>query len=74
MFLQGVCDRTNTKLVIVTEEYTSKTCGKCGTLHPNLGSKKKYECGSCGMEMDRDINAARNIMMKYISENLTPEF
>ena len=68
-----VCNRTNTKLVIVTEEYTSKTCGKCGNLHANLGSNKCFKCPRCEMKMDRDINAARNIMLKYLSEeNLTP--
>lgn len=70
-FLRGVCNRTNTTLIDVTEEYTSKTCGQCGNLHPNLGRSKKYVCPACGMKMDRDINAARNIMLKYISENQT---
>ena len=57
----------------MTWAHTSKTCGKCGNLHANLGSNKCFKCPKCEMKMDRDINAARNIMLKYLSEeNLTP--
>ena len=55
------------KVVIVTEEYTSKTCGSCGKLNQSLGSKKDFKC-SCGYEADRDVNGARNILLKFISE------
>ena len=55
------------KVVIVTEEYTSKTCGNCGKLNQSLGSKKDFKC-SCGYEADRDVNGARNILLKFISE------
>ena len=51
-----------------TEEYTSKTCGNCGSLDSKLGSKKIYNCNDCNFKMDRDINGARNILLKYISK------
>ena len=60
----------NSHLIIPTEEYTSntsKTCSNCGTLHPNLGSKKEYEC-SCGSIFDRDVNGAFNILLKVLTE------
>lgn len=69
-YLRSICERTNTNLIIVTEEYTSKTCGKCGTLKENLGSNKVFECSICGLKIDRDINGARNILLKYRSEAL----
>jgi transposase len=55
-------------LKIVTEEYTSKTCGCCGDIHQTLGGNKVFHCKSCGWTIDRDINGARNILLKYLTE------
>ncbi len=54
------------KLHVCTEEYTSKTCGSCGRLNHQLGSKEIFKCNfeSCKMEAGRDANAARNILIK----------
>jgi putative transposase len=68
MYLQSVCDRTYTNLKIVTEEYTSKTCGSCGNIKYDLGSNKTYCCNLCNYQMDRDINAARNILIKFLRQ------
>ncbi len=57
------------KVELVSEEYTSITCGSCGKLNEKLGSSKNFHCLSCSYEADRDINASRNILLKYISEN-----
>src|SRR2546423_588161 len=57
------------KVVICTEEYTSKTCGCCGVINKNLGSLKTFKCPSCGATIDRDVNGARNVLLKYITEN-----
>lgn len=54
------------KVYVVTEEYTSKTCGKCGALHPNLGRSKLYVCRYCGAILDRDINGGRCILIKTL--------
>ena len=43
-------------------ESTSKTCSNCGHINNNLKlSDRTYNCSKCGMELDRDINAAINI-------------
>jgi transposase len=57
-----------TRLYIVTEEYTSKTCGRCGELNQQLGSAKTFKCGSesCQLVIDRDYNGARNILLKHL--------
>ena len=54
-------------LIFVTEEYTSKTCTKCGNLKNDLGGNKVYKCNKCGLTIDRDYNGARNILLKTIS-------
>lgn len=54
--------------VEVTEEpYTSKTCGQCGKLHETLGGSKVFKCKHCGYLADRDVNGARNILLRYLS-------
>ena len=57
------------KIIICDEHHTSKTCGKCGYLHQKLGSSKTFKCPQCNVEMDRDINAARNILLRYLTLN-----
>ncbi len=52
---------------VLDEVNTSKTCTNCGNLHPNLGAKKAYTCTACGIVYDRDLGAARNIVLKHIS-------
>lgn len=51
---------------IVTEEYTSQLCGLCGQLSNNYVGRMKH-CSHCSSRIDRDINGARNILLKNIS-------
>jgi putative transposase len=61
------------RVVFVPPAYTSKTCSRCGHVHPETDSKKayrhgkKFKCGHCGFEHDSDINAAINIAALGIS-------
>ena len=55
------------RVIICTEEYTSKTCGCCGHIHRKLGGSKVFRCPSCTAELDRDINGARNILLRYLT-------
>ena len=47
------------KLVFVPPAYTSKTCSCCH--HIGERNAKAFSCPSCRLEMDADINAAKNI-------------
>jgi|SaaInlStandDraft_1057018.scaffolds.fasta_scaffold04052_8 transposase len=42
----------------------NKTCTNCGNLHKSLGSNKTYKCEKCNVIMERDVNGARNILLK----------
>jgi len=54
------------KLVIsVNEAFTSQTCSFCGKMY-KPGCSKVYDCTHCHKRVDRDINAAKNILMKGI--------
>ena len=57
------CDEYGCEINIVTEEYTSKCCSKCGILSENYTNRIKT-CISCGLKIDRDINGSRNILIK----------
>jgi hypothetical protein len=58
------------RVVICTEEWTSKTCSCCGTLHHALGKAETFHCPNvlCKAVMHRDTNAARNILLKVLGE------
>ena len=58
-----------TKIEICDEQYTSKTCGACGALNETLGAAKTFSCAKCGYVADRDHNAARNILLRYLVLN-----
>ena len=60
------------KVLIVDEHYTSKTCGFCGKIDQKLGGKKIFKCHSCKIEADRDIHAARNILLRFLTLNKEP--
>ncbi len=41
---------------------SSKTCSGCGAVKTKLAlSERTYTCTTCGMNLDRDLNAARNL-------------
>ena len=41
---------------------SSKTCSNCGTVKKELDLKDRiYICGTCNIEIDRDLNASINI-------------
>ena len=50
-------------LVVAERWYpSSKTCSCCGSVEAGLAlSQRTLRCGGCGVEIDRDLNAARNL-------------
>ena len=63
--LKEKCLQRHCQLHICTEEYTSKTCGRCGKIE-SLKNYDVFECYQCGIKIDRDTNGARNIMLKFL--------
>ena len=59
------------KVIICDEHYTSKTCSDCGKIKKDLGCAEEYDCLKCGYFVDRDENAAKNILLRYIRK-ITP--
>lgn len=57
------CTLRGSKLVVVDRWFpSSKTCSNCGTKKETLGlDERVFECGHCGLVIDRDLNAAINL-------------
>ena len=56
------------ELVKVNPKNTSKTCHVCGFVNPKVKVGVNYwKCPICSSEHDRDINAALNILSKYVA-------
>tara|TARA_R110002049_G_scaffold1641_4_gene12503 strand:- start:25892 stop:26941 length:1050 start_codon:yes stop_codon:yes gene_type:complete len=53
-------------IIICNEAWTSKTCTGCGNIDRDLGSSKTYDCKKCKLCIDRDINGARNILLRVL--------
>lgn len=60
----------NTNVILCRENHTTKTCSLCGNIDNNVGINKIYKCQSCGIMVDRDINGARNILIRACTKAL----
>lgn len=56
----------NFKYFIKIDTYypSSKTCSACGFVQPMPLYKRKFKCPVCKLNMDRDLNASKNILNK----------
>lgn len=68
LFLKQSAHRRGCIVVDVTEEYTSKTCVRCGHVHSKLGGSKIFKCPECGHTLPRDFNGAFGIMLKALRD------
>jgi len=50
------------QFVAVNPAYTSQTCSSCGHRQKMPLSERVFKCPCCGLELDRDHNAAVNIL------------
>ena len=60
--------------VIVADRWypSSRTCSCCGSVLAELDlSQRTYRCPACGLEIDRDLNAARNLEQLAASSAVT---
>ncbi|MEM6817076.1 MAG: transposase [Bacteroidota bacterium] len=67
-FLKYKAKSRECSVVDCNESYTSKTCPTCGHKHQKLGGSHTFKCPSCGTQINRDWNGARNIMLRALSD------
>ena len=51
-------------VVLVDSRNTSKICSQCGELVAKTMGDRTHTCPNCGLVMDRDVNAALNILQR----------
>jgi putative transposase len=55
------------RVIHVVPHHTSQLCSGCGTLVPKRLEQRLHRCTQCGIEIDRDLNAARNILQRGLA-------
>jgi putative transposase len=50
------------EVVLVNPAYTSRTCSRCGAIFEHLTLSDRHVSCACGLSLDRDHNAALNIL------------
>lgn len=70
-FIKYKCSWYEKKFVQVDRFYaSSKICSCCGTYHKDIVnslSVREWTCPDCGVHHDRDVNAAKNILIQALS-------
>jgi putative transposase len=66
--LEYKVSETGTQLVRVDAKNTSQTCSQCGFVKNGKAklklSERMFICEACGLSINRDLNAARNILSR----------
>lgn len=57
-------EEAGTRIVAVNPRGTSQACSACGAVVRKSLSVRVHSCSECGLTLDRDVNAARNILSK----------
>lgn len=47
---------------------TTQECSRCGTVVPKDIRVRVHSCPSCGLTIDRDLNASRNVLQRALKE------
>ncbi len=77
MFANMLCykaEGAGCRVVFVNPENTTKTCSNCKSIQDMPLQERTYECPACGLAIDRDLNAARNILAKAANQLVCSEF
>jgi putative transposase len=61
------------QLVTINPAYTSQTCSRCGYLQPMPLDARVFDCPCCSAHLDRDLNAAVNILALGRQGRVIPE-
>ena len=73
--LEYKCAWHGSRLVVADRFFaSSRRCSGCGTVRDRLRlSERVYRCASCGLALDRDLNAARNLVWWAEPQRLSPD-
>lgn len=52
----------------IDPRYTTQECSKCHSIVPKTLAERVHESPYCGLKLDRDTNAARNIEQRALEK------
>jgi putative transposase len=62
-------ERRGGQVILVNPSGTSQKCSRCQEVVPKPLSERVHQCLKCGLTLDRDINAARNILKTGLEQS-----
>lgn len=62
--LRYKAERAGTRLIEVDCRNTTQNCAGCGTRVPKALGDRHHDCPHCGLSIDRDLNAALNVLRR----------
>ena len=65
--LQQQCEANRVSFRTVHPAYTSQKCSKCGHTDRRNRNGEKFRCQYCGSTGNADVNAARNILERFLT-------
>ncbi|MGV9204553.1 MAG: RNA-guided endonuclease InsQ/TnpB family protein [Promethearchaeia archaeon] len=68
-FLTYKAQKMSKRVIRIDESYTTQTCAKCGERVKRALSERDIIC-DCGHKMERDLNSAINIMVKFLKSDV----
>lgn len=71
--LHSKAEEAGRTYIAVNPAYTSQTCSKCGHRQKMPLCERTYHCPCCLLSIDRDLNAARNILGLGLQSCVIPE-
>jgi putative transposase len=60
--LEYKAESAGVQVIAVNPSNTTQVCSGCGSMVPKGLSVRVHACPACGLVLDRDVNAARNIL------------
>ncbi len=72
-FLTYKAEKVGKRVIRIDESYTSRKCCICGTMRKRELYERNIIC-DCGNQFDRDINAAINIMERFLRQKKKFDF
>ncbi len=75
-FTQFLCYKAESagcRVVDVPPQYTSQTCHECGKVQEISLENRIFNCEKCGLQIDRDLNASKNILRLGLEKDRTTE-
>jgi putative transposase len=61
-------ERRGGRVILVEPRGTSQECSGCGKTVEKALSERVHSCPHCGLKLDRDVNAARNILARGLEQ------